>query len=220
LSRPKPIRTLNSGGFGDVTYYSPVASFTAKKISDPASDTTIQLSVGSNNSIVTANLLKKYNNNALPSFFIPIGTVPLGSTDVGGIRFLLITDELPVPSSTRLPVPTTGNFAARFVNASPDAGTVSCKINGVSLTSGLFSYPMTQANFNPSVGSRGGSATAPVTVSFKNDFSAIGTYDINVTVGANTITLTKDFADKGIYTVVLTGSLAKGTLAVALVQHK
>jgi hypothetical protein len=210
-----------------VTYYSSVGSFTAKKISDPAADTVIQLNVGSNNSIVTANLLKKYNNGSLPSFFVPIGIVPLGSTDVGGVRFLLVTDELPLPSGTRLPVPSVGKFAVRFVNASPDLGSITptCKIGTTSLTSGTFVYPMTQpsnqGNFNPSVGSKGGSATSPVTVSFKNDFAAIGTYDITVGVGATTITLaTQTFADGGIYTVVLVGSSAKGTLQVVLVQNK
>jgi hypothetical protein len=215
INRPVPVRTLNSGGFGDITYYSSKPSFTAKKISDPSADTVIQLKVGSNNSIITANLLKKYNNNNLPSFFIPIGVVPLGSTDVGGLRFLLLTDELPLPSTTRLPVPTAGKFAVRFVNASPDAGTVTCKVNGSSLTSGIFSYPMTQANFNPSVGSRS------TTASFKNDFAAAGDYDITVTVGANTITATaKSFADGGIYTIVLAGSAVKGTLNVQLIQNK
>lgn len=230
LNRPKPLRTLNSSGFGDVTYYSSVSSFTAKKISDASADTVIQLSVGSSNSVDLANLLKKYNGGNLPSFLVPIGTVPLGSTDVGGVRFLLITDELPLPSSTRLPIPTAGKFAVRFVNASPDAGTVNCKINGVSVINGLnysstgtvgFSYPMTQANFNPSVGSRGGSATSPVTAGFKNDFAAAGSYDISVVAGAKTVTSNaQTFVSGGIYTVVLTGSFSKNTLAIALVQHK
>lgn len=215
LNRPVPVRTLNSSNFGDVTYYSSKSSFTAKQKSDGVTDTVINLSVGSNNSITTANLLKKYNNNALPSFFVPIGVVPLGSSDVGGIRFLLLTDNLPLPATSPVfPVPTAGKFAARFVNAVPDGASATCKINAVTV-GGLTTYPMAQANFNPTVGSR--SATA----SFTNNVTATGTYDIVVTMGTTTTTLkSQTFADGGIYTVVLTGQVAKGNLAVTLVKNK
>src|SRR5579859_1459630 len=201
LNRPKPLRTLNSQNFGDVTYYSYVNQF--------VSDTTIQLS--GNNSIVIANLIKQHNSGNLPSTFIPIGVVPLGSSDVGGPRFLLITDNLPAPATSPVfPTVTAGKFAARFINASPDAGTATCQINSVTV-GGLTTYPMLQSNFNPTVGSRS------TTVAYTNNVTAAGTYDIVVTVGANTFKLLgQSFADGGIYTVVLAGSKVKGTLAVAL----
>lgn len=215
LNRPVPVRTLNSSNFGDVTYYSSKSSFTAKQKSDGVTDTVINLNVGSNNSITTANLLKKYNNNVLPSFFVPIGIVPLGSSDVGGPRFLLLTDNLPLPATSPVfPVPTAGKFAARFVNAVPDGTSATCKINAVTV-GGLSTFPMSQASFNPSVGSRS------TTVSFTNNVTSIGTYDIVVTMGTTTTTLkTQTFADGGIYTVVLTGQVAKGNLAVTLVKNK
>jgi len=215
INRPVPVRTLNSSNFGDVTYYSSQSSFTAKQKSDGVTDTVIQLSVGSNNSVTTANLLKKYNNNLLPPFFLPIGIVPLGSSDVGGARFLLITDNLPLPATSPVfPVPAAGKFAARFINASPDAGSATCKINSATV-GGATTFPMLQANFNPSVGSRS------TTVGFTNSVTAIGTYDVVVTVGSATVKLTaQTFADGGIYTIVLSGRVAKNSLTLTLVQNK
>jgi len=234
INRPVPIRTLNSSNFGDVTYYSSKSSFTAKQKSDGVTDTVIQLSVGSNNPVTTANLLKKYNNNALPSFFLPIGIVPLGSSDVGGPRFLLLTDNLPLPATSPVfPVPTSGKFAVRFIHASPDAGSVTCKVGTTSLTSGLsvntggqFSFVMTQGNFNPSVGSRSANTitASPLPAypnGFANNFAAIGTYDVVATVGTKTVTLpSQTFADGGIYTIVLSGRFAKNNLALTLVKNK
>jgi hypothetical protein len=218
LNRPVPTRTLNASNFGDVTYYSSKSTFTGKQKSDGVTDTVINLNVGSNNSIVTANLLKKYNNNALPSFFVPIGVVPLGSSDVGGIRFLLLTDNLPLPATSPLfPVPVSGKFAARFINAVPDGASATCKINGATV-GGLTTFPMTQANFNPSVGSQA-YLTSKGSL-FTNNVTAAGTYDIVVTMGAGTYKLTSEtFADGGIYTVVLTGQVAKGNVAVTLVKN-
>jgi len=215
VNRPVPIRTLNSSNFGDVTYYSSKSSFTGKKKSDGVTDTVINLIVGSANPVTTADLLKKYNSNALPSYFLPIGIVPLGSSDVGGPRFLLITDDLPLPATSPLfPVPTATSFAARFINASPDAGSATCKINSVTV-GGATTFPMTQANFNPSVGSRS------ATVSFTNNVTPTGTYDIVVTVGTATIKLTAQaFAGGGVYTIVMSGRVAKNNLALTLVRNK
>jgi hypothetical protein len=96
-SRPKPVRTLNANGVGDVTYYSPIKAFVAPSKLNALEDTTIVLTT--NNSIVTANLVKKYNGNVLPSFLTPLGIVPLGSSDPGGIRFYLLQDLFPTGQS-------------------------------------------------------------------------------------------------------------------------
>ena len=226
INRPIPIRTVNDKNFGDTTFYSSQSSFTGKKKTDGVTDTVIQLSVGSNNPVTTARLLRKYNKSKLPSFFLPIGTVPLGSSDVGGVRFLLFTDNLiipPIPPATApvFPVPSAGKFAVRFIHASTDAGTATCKINSVAMTSGLFTYPVTQANFNPSVGSRSTSGNNALTAAFSNNFASTGTYDVAVTVGTKTVTLpAQTFADGGIYTVVLSGRVAKNSLVVTLIRNK
>jgi hypothetical protein len=215
INRPVPLRTLNSLNFGDVTYYAPVTSFTGKTSAN--ADTVIQLSPDHNNSIVTYNLCKKYNNNVAPAFFVTIGTVPLGSTDVGGLRFLLITDNVIFPATSPVfPVPTSGKFAARFINASPDAGAATCKISTFTV-GGAGTYVMSQASFNPnpSVGSRS------ATVGFSNNVTTIGTYTVTVTAGTKTVTLTgQAFADGGVYSIVLSGSAAKNTLAIALMRNK
>jgi hypothetical protein len=213
LNRPVPIRTLNSGNFGDITYYSARAVYNAK--TKAGADTAIALTIGSNNSIVTGNLVKKYSpGGVFPSFFAPIGIVPLGSSDVGGPRFILLTDGT-LPAG--LPTPTAGKFAARFVHASPDLGAVTVTVGATSLTSGLFTYPLTQANFNPTVGSRS------TTAAFANNFANSGIpYDITVKQGATVVAtlLAQNFVDGGDYTIVLSGSFAKNTLKVVLVRNK
>jgi hypothetical protein len=95
------------------------------------------------------------------------------------------------------------------------------------MTSGLFTYPVVRASgvYDPSVGSRSttisGSSSIPFAAAFKNDFAAIGTYDITATIGTKTITLAaQTFADGGIYTIVLTGRVAKNNLALTMVKNK
>jgi hypothetical protein len=204
VNRPLPVRTLDAGNFGNTTYYSAQSSFTGKGLT--GQDTTINLTIGSNNSIVLYNLVKKANNNVAPSFLIPIGIIPLGSSDPGGSRFLLYSDAIPTPI-------TSGKFAARFVNASPDAGAITVTVNGTTLA-GQLTYPMTQANFNPSVGSRS------ATLAFTNNFAAAGSYSVVVKAGTTTITKKVAFADQGVYTIVLTGRLAKNTLNITVAQNK
>lgn len=91
INRPKPLRTLNSGNFGDITYYNPVNGK--------------QLSV-----VERATLSDPEKNN-----LVTIGTVPLGSSDPGGIRFYLVQDVFPT-----ITIPTT-QAGLRFVNAVPNA---------------------------------------------------------------------------------------------------
>ncbi len=222
VNRPKPIRTLNADDFGDITYYSPEGSLIVPSKLDPNVDTTIVMSVGSNNSTVTANLIKKYNGGVFPSYFLPIGTVPLGSTDAGGVRFLVITDQLPLPSSTRFPKPTSGKFAVRFINASPDAGTVTISLGATAVTSGFFSYPFTQANFNPSVGSRTLVATSATNGQFQNNFANQAAYDIVVKSGTTEIARlnAQDFSDKGVYTIVMSGKRSSVPLKLTVIKNK
>ncbi len=143
ISRPKPLRTANSLGFGDVTYYAPVTSFKGKTSAN--ADTVIQLSPDYNNSIVTFNLCKKYNNNVAPSFFVALGAatvpIPLGATDPGGLRFLVLTDGA-------FPTPAAGKFAGRFINAAPDASSASCTISTAAPTTvpGQTTYPLSVAS--------------------------------------------------------------------------
>jgi hypothetical protein len=213
--RPKPIRTLNASNFGDATYYSSRASFTAPaKVG--GGDTTINLSVGSNNSIIVANLLRKYNGGNLPSFFVPIGTVPLGSSDPGGVRFYLLQDVL---------LSTVANQAAiRVVHVVPDAGTLHVRLNGgtpITLTGAGTSYVMAQSNFNPSVGSRTNTGAAftryttlntgtpnnyTIEVSTKSDFTGIIATVADVT-----------FLEGKSYTIYVSGTLANPN--VGIIQH-
>lgn len=143
-----------------------------------------------------------------------LGIVPLGSTDVGGPRFLVITDNLPLPApSPVFPVivPGSNKFSARFINASPDAGSATCKIGGTSL--GAATYPLLQGSFNPSVGSRS------TTVAFVN---AITTGSFSVTISAGPVVTplaAQNFVDGGIYTIILSGSKAKNTLALTLIKN-
>jgi hypothetical protein len=231
INRKSPARTNNSLGVGDITYYSTVDKF--------VSDTTINLTVGYN-SIVTANLIKKHNSGSLPFTFFPIGTVPLGSTDAGGPRFLLVTDNLTLPATSPLfPSTGAGKISVRFINASPDAelGSVtvppiSCSINGtvntnlIPTANGAFSYPMFRVtgSFDPAVGSRAASGSNPFTVAFKTDFASTGaSYPVSVYINGNStpaVTSSFDFSVSGAYTVILTGLVAKNNLALTVVKNK
>lgn len=199
LERVRPLRTFNTLGIGDTTYFYPLTgAYMAGK------DTWV---------------------NNPPTFIksrrVAIGTVPLGITDPGGIRFLVLTDQLPLPSTTRFPKPSAGRFGVRFIHAAPDVGTVTVTLNGTALTSGILSYPLSFPTFNPSVGSRSTTAT------FANNFAnlAPGTYSVVVRLtssGTPTI-LTQNVdvsADKGVYTLVLTGQRNKNNLALAVIKNK
>jgi hypothetical protein len=214
INRKAPVRTNNSFGVGDITYYSTVNQF--------VSDTTINLVVGYN-STVTANLIKKHNNGSLPATFFPIGTVPLGSTDVGGPRFLLLTDNFVTTSS--------GKISVRFINASPDAelgGPVTCSLNGsaISSSNAAFSYPMFRvtgsSGFDPAVGSRTNAGSSPFTVSFKADFASTGaSYPVAVSInGTMAVQTNFDFSVSGSYTIILTGLVKKNSLALTVVKNK
>ncbi|MGC4022729.1 MAG: hypothetical protein QM734_12670 [Cyclobacteriaceae bacterium] len=233
LNRPSPLRTNNSLGIGDITYFSVDSLFHTKTL-DPNNlgvDTVIHLKAGYN-SVVIINTIKKYNtaNSAyastgyLPTNIFPIGIVPLGSTDPGGIRFLILSDVVPViPGVVYTPTTTTGKINVRFINLSPDAelgGAVACTIGGTAVpaASAINSYPMFRivGTFDPTVGSR-----SSVSLGFSSSFASTGSLNVVVNVnGTQAASATGvDFTAAGSYTVILTGLAKKGTLKISTIKN-
>jgi hypothetical protein len=164
---------------------------------------------------------------------VSLGTVPAGSTDVGGVRFLLLTDTYPTFTAGN-----TTQSAIRFVNAIPNAYStptstlVSASLVPVSagstiaLTTTPQQYIMSvPGGFNPTVGSRA------FTSAFTLRTTATGVLEseqleyrlevsINGVIAYTSPTL--KFAVGKIYTIVGTG-LAGGTganaIGAAVVQH-
>lgn len=180
ITRPRPARTLNAANFGDTTF--------------------LNLATGQYISVVQRAAL----TSAERLRTTPIGTVPLGASDPGGIRFLVINDQLPL-TTTQLPSPAASNISIRFINASPNAPTVTARMGATNITSGIFVYPLRQANFNPSVGSRSGVTQGFQTV---NIGGATASLDITSSIGAGVIATLAgyQFDQGGVYTVVLTGN--------------
>jgi hypothetical protein len=200
ITRPRPLRTNNALGIGDTTYFNPL---TGQYI---------------------AGITRAPLPSSQKSRTVAIGTVPLGATDPGGARFLVITDQQPLPSTTRLPKPAPNKAAVRFIHASPNTGSVTVSIGAQNLVSsgtnppqqGIFSYPLAFAVFNPSVGSR--SVTANVYASIDP-----GTPVITVRAGAETISTRNDFTfvAGGVYTIVLTGNFRqKPSMPLVVIQNK
>jgi hypothetical protein len=135
LKRPAPVRTLNSGNFGDVTWYNP--------------KTGAQISVVQKAALTDPSEIANLTS---------IGVVPLGSSDVGGVRFYVTQDVFPA-----IPTPAT-QAAIRLVNAVPNANnttnypSLSVRLRpaaGPNVTLGTnTTHVMNGANFNPSVGTR------------------------------------------------------------------
>lgn len=125
ISRPAPVRKLNALNFGDTTYVN-LASGT-------------QISVVERATLASADKAKT----------VAIGTVPLGQTDPGGIRFLLLTDTYPALTS--------GKAAIRLVNAVPNSN-IWARLKpaaGSNITLGTNAgYVLAFPTFSPSVGSR------------------------------------------------------------------
>jgi hypothetical protein len=189
ISRPKPLRTLNVGNFGDTTYFN---TLTGKYIS-----------------VVERAALTAEAKSKL----VAIGTVPLGSSDPGGLRFLVITDQLPLPSTTRLPKPAANKVSVRFVNASPDAGSATAKANATAITSAISSFPMRFPTFSPSVGSRS------TTLNFQTIDA--GVYDLTATIGATVVTLSaQDLVGGSVYTIILSGKQSDGSLSLTVIKNK
>lgn len=234
INRPKPVRTLNALNFGDITYYSPRASFTApKKVG--GGDTTIVLTVGSNNSVTTINLLKKYNGNAIPSFIVPIGIVPLGSSDVGGVRYYLLRDFFAAFANA---TDSTTKAGFRAINASPSTGALTIRLKFVSGTGANIplngaggSYALSNAGgFTPSVGSNTPAVTAAnFTLQTIAPAGVPNVYDVEVLdAGANVVASKAAVSFGGNanrasnYSIVVSG-LVGGTgakaLKITVVEH-
>jgi hypothetical protein len=239
INRPQPKRTLNAKNVGDVTYFSYRDTFTAPKLVAPVGDTTIYLNVqnfgtdntpsatyASANSITAFNLVKKYNGNVNPTFMTPVGVVPLGSSDVGGIRYYLWPDvfaTFTVPQSTT-------RAAFRVLNASPNSSALRIRLKYVSgpgagdiivNAAGIQFIMSNGGGFTPSVGSRTQASAASFAVNGTADIASGGTsntYDIEVLNAGGTVLATKTnvmFTPSSNYTFVISGFVG-GTGSEAL----
>jgi hypothetical protein len=182
INRPKPLRTLNAKNAGDTTFYSYRGTFTAPRIVG-GGDTTIYLNVknfgvdtepsstyAGSNSIVALNLVKKYNGNIRPSFMKPIGIVPLGSSDVGGVRYYLLQDVFPQFANA---TDSTTKAGLRIVNAAPNSPALFVRLKFVSGTGADINIPVVGSN--------------PVSFSFVNVMNNV-TGGLQPSVGSRTAT--------------------------------
>ncbi|MCS6974630.1 MAG: hypothetical protein NZM13_09110 [Cyclobacteriaceae bacterium] len=212
ITRPKPERKLNASNFGDTTFFNPL----------------------------TGTYISVVEKAALPpaqrARLVPIGTVPLGATDPGGVRFYLVRDNYP-----SFPNPNTTQSAIRVIQASPRGISQGLFVRLVPVTPGTnitlgsnlpyilsFATPTGASNFSPSVGSRTATATT-VNFTLYNTNTAGTPIDYRIEIatdGAFTnIIHTSDvvqFAVNKVYTIVVrgvqggSGSRALGT---TIVQH-
>ena len=170
INRPAPLRTLNSGNFGDITYYNPVNGK--------------QLSV-----VERAALSDPEKAN-----LVTIGTVPLGSSDPGGPRFYVVQDAFPV-----ITTPAT-QAGIRFVNAvsnangTPSGPSLFARLkptagSPTSLTASGTTHVANSASLNPSVGSRTATTTPPTVAAanFTVQTIAAAGVPINYTLEVSTV---------------------------------
>lgn len=200
ISRPRPLRTNNALGIGDTTYFNPLTG---------------QYIAG----IVRAPLPA-----AQKARTVAIGTVPLGATDPGGIRFLVITDQLPLPSTTRFPKPATGKTAVRVVMASPNAsGNIRFYVGSTQVTQGITTNQFLFPGFSPAVGSRiitnntynaNINSGVPLNLVVEEGGTIVGTGTQLARID-NVI-----FDDKGIYTLVLSGNRRILPMKLAVIKNK
>ncbi len=198
IKREKPLRKLNSGNFGDVTWYNPktnpgtqisIVEKVALTLSDPAA---------------AANL-------------VSLGVVPLGSSDVGGVRLYVTQDVIPVLTS-----PAT-QAGIRFVNAVPNANatpgnpTLFVRLRPaagatISLSAGT-THVMNVASFNPSVGTRtAGSVTFPAQTIAAAGVSIAYTLEASTNAGYTPILYSVPnvtFTSGKVYTVFMRGMVGK-----------
>lgn len=204
ISRLRPLRTNNALGIGDTTYFNPLTG---------------QYMAGKDRAPLPA---------AQKTRTVAIGTVPLGATDPGGIRFLVITDQLPLPSTTRFPKPATGKTAVRVVMASPNtglpfSGSIRFYVGTTEVTQGVTSNQFLFPGFNPAVGSRSISNNAyNVTINSGVALNLIVEQG-GTGVGTGTQLARIDnvtFDDKGIYTLVLSGNRRTLPMKLAVIKNK
>lgn len=192
ISRPKPVRFTNASGFPVATYFN---QLTGKYIS---ADDRAEL---------TAEQQAKT---------ISIGTVPLGASDPGGLRFLLLTDSKPA-----FAVGNTTQSGIRFINASPNTNVWARLVGNPAgpATIGIgtnVSYILSVAGgFNPSVGSR------TTTSAFTLQTTATNTYDLEVSTNGTDWTVLNasplSFDVNNGYTIYVYG--LKGDLGYGIAEH-
>ena len=200
INRKAPIRTLNALNFGDTTFYNKVNGQYISTVERRA------MSVSDR-----ANL-------------VAIGTVPLGSSDPGGPRFLLLTDAYPATIGT-----TSTESAIRFINVSPNAPGLHVRLKWISGTGSTSNftigtnagYVMAFPTFTPSVGSRS------TTAAFTLRATAGNTYDLEIATDAaftNIVSTSAGmtFTTGKVYSIVASGIYGKTDsrkLAGGVVQH-
>ena len=169
INRPAPLRKLNSGNFGDITYYNPVN--------------------GKQLSVVERSLLSASEQANL----VTIGIVPLGSSDPGGPRFYVVQDAFPV-----ITTPAT-QAGIRFVNAvanannTPSGPSLHVRLRPAAGASIILSTGTTHvtnsASLNPSVGSRTVTTSPPAVAAanFTLQIIAAAGVPINYTLEVSTV---------------------------------
>ncbi|MBX2947138.1 MAG: hypothetical protein KF725_15005 [Cyclobacteriaceae bacterium] len=206
ISRPRPARTLNAQNFGDTTFFNP--------------------SSGGYISVVQKAALSPAQRAKL----VPIGIVPLGASDPGGVRFYLVRDIYPTFAAGN-----TTQSGIRLVQASPRNTTdgLWVRLNPVS-TGSIISlganvpYILGFPAFSPTVGSRTVTGTGVnFTLQNTNIASVPNQYRVEVAKDAaftniiHTSEPVQFLVDK-VYTVVIRG-IEGGTgnraLGATVVQH-
>ncbi len=187
INRPAPVRKLNALAFGDTTFYNKA------------------------NGQYVSTVERKAMSVADRANLVAIGTVPLGSSDPGGPRFLLLTDTYPATIGT-----TTTESAIRFINVSPNAPSLYARLKWISGTgvttiyiiASPASYIMAFPTFTPSVGSR---ATASA---FTLRATAGNTYNLEIATDAAFTSIISTsagltFTTGKVYTIVASGVYGK-----------
>lgn len=196
IRRPAPIRKINSKNFGDTTF--------------------VSLASGAQLSVVDRAAL----DAAAKSKLVAIGTVPLGSTDLGGLRFLLLTDTYAALAADRSGI--------RLVNAVPNSN-IWARLKpatGTTITLGSnVVYQLAFPGFSPSVGSR--SATLAFTAQATASAGTAITYTLEVSTDNFATTAFSlpgvSFTSGKYYTVVVGGQKGKSDvrkITASVVLHK
>jgi hypothetical protein len=206
IARPRPVRLLNASNFADTTYFYALEGR--------------YISVVERAALTAEQKAKTF----------PIGIVPLGSTDPGGVRFYVVRDNFPTFSPGN-----TTQSAIRVFNAVPNSSAIWVRLvptpgpgSNVTIGSNL-PYIMAFPGFNPSVGSRTITGT---TVNFTLQATASGSVAIDYTLEVSTNATftniiytsptTVKFDVNKVYTVVVRGKIG-GTgaqaLSVGIITH-
>ncbi|MBS1555365.1 MAG: hypothetical protein JSU09_10590 [Bacteroidetes bacterium] len=198
LNRPQPLRTFSISTVtkalaADVTYYNTA-----------------------NGSQISNDQYKGLPNDAARALCVSLGTIPAGTTDVGGPRFLILTDVFPTLTSTQAGI--------RFINgvanayATPLNRRVFARLRATAgSTTDITLSAATPADYVMGGGNNAGSRTAstaftPQTIAASA--TSLFTYTLEVATDAafNTIVYSQPnltFATGKSYTIVARGILGK-----------